>query len=109
MQSCCFGFEQHRGRWAVFSATFHHAVAHNQKLYTSLVSIQGFSPPVSCAQGRLVNELHTHKVLAYEVHAHKVSAHEVHIYEVSTYEVHVHEVPVYEVSVERNCSTLRGT
>src|SRR6266516_2268828 len=25
MQSCCFGFEQHRGRWAVFSAAFHHA------------------------------------------------------------------------------------
>ena len=35
--SCCFGFEQHLGRWAVFSAAFHHAqqpdgrVAHNQK------------------------------------------------------------------------------
>src|SRR5271169_2159110 len=25
MQSCCFSFEQHRGRWAVFSAAFHHA------------------------------------------------------------------------------------
>src|SRR5256714_15572628 len=25
MQSCCFGFRQHRGRWAVFSAAFHHA------------------------------------------------------------------------------------
>jgi hypothetical protein len=25
MQSCCFGFEQHLGRWAVFSAAFHHA------------------------------------------------------------------------------------
>src|SRR2546429_104384 len=25
MQSCCFGFGQHRGRWAVFSAAFHHA------------------------------------------------------------------------------------
>jgi hypothetical protein len=25
MQSCCFGLEQHLGRWAVFSAAFHHA------------------------------------------------------------------------------------
>src|SRR6266516_6993813 len=25
MQSFCFGFEQHRRRWAVFSAAFHHA------------------------------------------------------------------------------------
>jgi hypothetical protein len=25
MQSCCFGFEKHLGRWAVFSTTFHHA------------------------------------------------------------------------------------
>ena len=25
MQSCCFGFQQHLGRWAVFSAAFHHA------------------------------------------------------------------------------------
>jgi hypothetical protein len=49
MQSCCFGFEQHLGRWAVFSAAFHHAeraprgdqqpdgrVAHNQKLQNIL-------------------------------------------------------------------------
>src|SRR2546421_13074228 len=68
MQSCCFGFEQHRGRWAVFSAVFHHAeraprvisslTAESptiRSFKTSLVSIQGFSPPVSCAQGRLVN------------------------------------------------------
>jgi hypothetical protein len=25
MQSCCFGLEQHLGRWAVFSAAFHNA------------------------------------------------------------------------------------
>ena len=49
---------QHRGRWAVSSAAFYHAEraprvissltaesAHNQKLQTSLVSIQGFSLP----------------------------------------------------------------
>ena len=29
---------------------------------TSLASIQGFSPPVSCAQGRLVNEVHAHEI-----------------------------------------------
>src|SRR5271154_225181 len=63
MQSCCFGFEQHRGRWAVFSAAFHHAeraprvtsslTAESPTIRsskTSLVSIQGLSPPVSCAQ-----------------------------------------------------------
>jgi hypothetical protein len=68
MQSCCFGFEQHRGRWAVFSAAFHHAeraprvisslTAESptiRSFKTSLVSIQVFSPPVSCAQGRLGN------------------------------------------------------
>src|SRR5271168_2223132 len=68
MQSCCFGFEQHRGRWAVFSAAFHHAeraprvtsslTAESptiRSFKTSLVSVQGFSPPGSCAQGRLVN------------------------------------------------------
>src|SRR5271163_2881442 len=67
MQSCCFGFEQHLGRWAVFAAAFHHAeraprvtsslTAESptiRSFKTSLVSIQGFSPPVSCAQGRLV-------------------------------------------------------
>src|SRR5256886_17087075 len=56
MQSCCFGFEQHRGRWAVFSAAFHHAeraprvisslTAESptiRSFKTSLVSIQGFS------------------------------------------------------------------
>jgi len=49
MQSCCFGFEQHRGRWVVFRQLFHHAeraprmtkqpdgrVAHNQKLLNTL-------------------------------------------------------------------------
>src|ERR1700733_9221580 len=25
MQSCCFSFEQHLGRWAVFRQLFHHA------------------------------------------------------------------------------------
>src|SRR2546421_11502020 len=82
MQSCCFGFEQHLGRWAVFSAAFHHAErapwvtssltaeSHTiRSLKTSLVSIQGFSPPVSCAQGRLVNDVHACEVHAYEVHA----------------------------------------
>src|SRR2546421_11759716 len=67
MQSCCFGFEQHRGRRAVFSAAFHHAqrvprvisrlTAESptiRSFKTSLVSIQGFLPPVYCAQGRLV-------------------------------------------------------
>jgi hypothetical protein len=70
MQSCCFGFEQHRGRWAVFSATFYHAeraprvissltaeLPTIRSFKTSLVSIQGFSPPVSCAQGRLVKRI----------------------------------------------------
>src|SRR5271156_3787725 len=69
MQSCCFGFEQHLGRWAVFSAAFHHTERAPRvtssltaksptirSFKTSLVSIQGFSPPVSCARGRLVNE-----------------------------------------------------
>jgi hypothetical protein len=67
--------EQHPGRWAVFSAVFHHAeraprvtsslTAESptiRSLKTSLVSIQGFSPPVSFMQGRLVNEIHIHKV-----------------------------------------------
>jgi len=59
---------RHLGRWAVFSAAFHHAeraprvtgslTAESPTIRsskTSLVSIQGFSPLVSCAQGRLVN------------------------------------------------------
>src|SRR5213080_4606051 len=69
MQSCCFGFEQHRGRWAVFSAAFHHAeraprvisslTAESptiRSFKTSVVSMWRLSVPVSCAQGRLVNE-----------------------------------------------------
>src|SRR5271155_1599202 len=69
MQSCCFGFEQHLGRWAVFSAAFHHTERAPRvtssltaksptirSFKTSLVSIQGFSPPVSCARGRLVKD-----------------------------------------------------
>src|SRR2546423_11970512 len=87
MQTCCFGFEQHRGSWAVFGNFSPRGarskggqqpdgrVAHNQKLYTSLVSIEGFSPPVSCAQGRLVNEMHV-----YEIHAHEMHACEIHAY-----------------------------
>jgi hypothetical protein len=60
---------QHLGRRAVFSAAFHHAeraprVASSltadsptiRSLKTSLVPIQGFSPPMSCAQGRLVKQ-----------------------------------------------------
>src|SRR5271163_3108162 len=91
MQSCCFGFEQHRGRWAVFSAAFHHAeraprvtsslTAESptiRSFKTSLVSIQGFSPPVSCAQGRLVNEMHAYKVHAHETHARGMHAYEMH-------------------------------
>src|ERR1700733_578394 len=68
MQSCCFSFKQHLSRWAVFSAAFHHAkraprvtsslTAESptiRSLQTSLMSVQRFSPPVSCVQGRLVN------------------------------------------------------
>src|SRR6266480_5490047 len=69
MQSCCFGFEQHRGHWAVFSAAFHHA-ERAPRVISSLTAESptirsfktsfgpdiGVSPPVSCAQGRLVNE-----------------------------------------------------
>src|SRR2546423_15369842 len=71
MQSCCFDFEQHRGRWAVFSADFHHAeraprvisslTAESptiRSFKTSVVSMRRFSVPVSCAQGRLVNGRH---------------------------------------------------
>src|ERR1700735_2371490 len=80
MQSCCFGFEQHRGRWSVFSAAFRHAeraprvtsslTAESptiRSFKTSLVSIYGFSPPASCAQGRLVNETRAHEICTYEV------------------------------------------
>jgi hypothetical protein len=35
---------------------------------TSLVSIQGFSPPGSCAQGRLVNEVHAHDFQHQKLH-----------------------------------------
>src|SRR3989440_11415720 len=100
MQSCCFGFEQHRGRWAVFSAVFHHAeraprvisslTAESptiRSFKTSLMSIQGFSPPVSCARGRLVNEVHACEMHVYEVHTHEVYAHEVH-----APEIHAHEL-----------------
>jgi hypothetical protein len=60
---------QHLGRWVVFSAAFHHTeraprvtssltaeLPTVRSLKTSLVSIQGLSPPVSCAQGRLVKQ-----------------------------------------------------
>src|ERR1700751_4958241 len=71
MQICCFGFEQHRGPWAVFSAAFHHTeraprvtsslTAESPTIRSfkpSWVSIQEFSPPVACTLGRLVNEMH---------------------------------------------------
>src|SRR5947207_2744740 len=67
MQSCCFGIEQHLGHWAVFSAAFHHA-ERAPRVISSLTAEsptirsfkhlwcrQGFLPPVSCAQGSLVN------------------------------------------------------
>src|SRR5271170_6053641 len=101
MQSCCFGFEQHLGRCPVCSAAFHHAeraprvtsslTAESptiRSFKTSLVSIQGFSPPVSCARGRLVNEVHAHEVHAREAHAHEVHAHEVHACEMHVYEMY---------------------
>src|SRR5271155_3805318 len=110
MQSCCFGFEQHLGRWAVFSAAFHHAeraprvtsslTAESptiRSFKTSLVSIQGFSSPVSCAQGRLVNEMHAHETHAYEMHAHEVHAREVHAYEVHACETHARDMHAYEM------------
>src|SRR5271170_3562498 len=101
MLSCCFGFEQHRGRWAVFSAAFRHAeraprvisslTAESPTIRSfkpSLVSIQRFSPPVSCAQGRLVNEMHARKVHVYETHAHQIHARQMYAYEVDAREIH---------------------
>jgi hypothetical protein len=91
---------QHLGSWAVFSAAFHYAeraprvtsslTAESptiRSLKMSLVSIQGLSPPVSCAQGRLVNEVH-----AREVYSHEVYARETHVCEVHAREVHTHEM-----------------
>src|SRR5947207_1561317 len=57
--------------------------------------MQGLSPPVSCALGRLVNEMHAHEVQAGEVHTHEVQAREMHTYEVHACEMHVYEVVGY--------------
>src|SRR5271155_3827256 len=59
-------------------------VAHNQKLQTSLVSIQRLSPPVSCAQGRLLNETHAYEVYPYEIHTREMHACETPAHEMHT-------------------------
>src|SRR6266516_3679568 len=100
MQSCCFGFEQHRRRWAVFSAAFHHA-ERAPRVISSLTAESptirsfktsfgpdiGVSPPVSCAQGRLVNEMHAHEMHAHEMHTYEMHAHEMHAHEMHAYEM----------------------
>ena len=62
------------------------------------MSIQGVSPPVSCAQGRLVNEMHAHKIYVTEVHACEVYAPECARCTPAGSKVYTCEVNVYEVS-----------
>jgi len=52
---------------------------------------------VSCARGRLVNEVHAHEVHAYEVHAYEVYGHEVYAREVHAHEVHARDMHAHEV------------
>ena len=105
MQSCYFGFEQHRGRWAVFSAAFRYAERGSRMVSsltaesptigsfkTSLVSIRGFSRPMSCVQERLVNEIHAREMHAHEIHARKVHAHETPTHDMHACKMHTRKI-----------------
>jgi hypothetical protein len=71
-----------------------------RSLKTSLVSIQGLSPPVSCAQGRLVNEVHADEVHTYEMYAGEVHANEMHARKIHAYETHTHQVHACRMYVD---------
>jgi hypothetical protein len=58
----------------------------------------GFSLPVSCAQGRLVNEIHAHEVYAYKVDVYEVHAYEIDAHEMHAYEMHVHEQAIRQIA-----------
>src|SRR5450432_1306656 len=80
MQSCRFWLRAAPRPLGSLFGSFHHAeraprvisslTAESptiQELQTSLVAVQGFSPPVSCAQGRLVKALDSLKKLAASI------------------------------------------
>jgi hypothetical protein len=104
MQSYYFGFEKHQGHWAVFSLALRRAERASRvigsptaesptisSIKASLVSMQGFSPPVPCEQGRLVNERHTYEARAYESHVYESQVHKSHAHESHVHENHIHE------------------
>ena len=63
------------------------------------MSIQGLSLPVSCAQGRLVNERHACKIYAHETHAYEVYPYEIHTREMHAYETPAHEMHTREMYI----------